>query len=205
MPLLRKGKCEIAQIEGKTGFICFPKNEYLENPVDPLLLLNNFPSLNSLVENFRIENSIELKVWCDLEDSYSYKSNNSKLEKVGIYKSEDKVYSPAFLFDGKDRRLIPSYDENIDGISIARCFVRAAEGKRLFCYHNKTKSLNTTFYSDLPILITRALFLFNKDNFKDNDFNYPIAYKKTYMNINDKAINELMRIFGKSCVEVLND
>ena len=32
MPLLRKGKCEIAQLEGKTVFVCFPKNEYLENP-----------------------------------------------------------------------------------------------------------------------------------------------------------------------------
>lgn len=205
MPLLRKGKCEIAQLEGKTGFVCFPKNEYLENPVEPLLLLNNFPSLNSLVENFKIENSIDLKVWCDLEDSYSYKCNNSKLEKVGIYKSEDKVYSPAFLFDGKNKRLIPSYDENIDGISIARCFVRASEEKKMFFYHKKSKSLNTTVYTDLPILITRALFLFNTDNFKNNDFNYPITYKKTYMNINDKAINELMRIFGKSCVEVLND
>ena len=90
------------------------------------------------------------------------------------------------------------HDENIDGISIARCFVRAAEGKKMFFYHKKMKALNTTVYSDLPILITRALFLFNTDNFKDNDFNYPITYKKTYMNINDKAINELMRIFGKS-------
>lgn len=205
MPLLRKGKCEIARMEGKTGFVCFPKREYLENPIDPLLLLNNFPSLFSLIEDFKIEESIELKVWCDLEDSYSYKSITSKVEKVGVYKSEDKVYSPAFLFDGKNKRLIPSYDENIDGISIARCFVRAAEEKKMFFYHKKLKALNTTVYSDLPILITRALFLFNTDNFKDKDFNYPITYKKTYININDKVINELVRIFGKNCVEVLDD
>ena len=83
------------------------------------MLLNNFPSLSSLIENFKIEESIELKVWCDLEDSYSYKSINSRVDKIGIYKSEDKVYSPAFLFDGKYKRLIPSYDENIDAISIA--------------------------------------------------------------------------------------
>lgn len=205
MPLLRKGKCEIAQQEGKTGFVCFPKSEYLENPVDPLLLLNNFPSLSSLIEQFKIEDSIELKVWCDLEDAYSYKSINSKAEKIGIYKSEDKVYSPAFLFDGKKRRIIPSYDENLDALSIARCYVRAAEEKKMFFYHKKSKALNTTVYSDLPILITRALFLFNKDNFKDDDFNYPISYTKLYKNINEKVINELMRIFGKNCVEVLDD
>lgn len=205
MPLLRKGKCEIAQLEGKTGFVCFSKGEYLENPIDPLLLLNNFPSLSSLIENFKIEESIELKVWCDLEDSYSYKSINSRVDKIGIYKSEDKVYSPAFLFDGKNKRLIPSYDENIDGISIARCFVRAAEEKKMFFYHKKSKALNTTVYSDLPILIIRALFLFNTDNFKDDDFNYPINYTKLYKNVNEKVINELMRIFGKNCVEVLDD
>ena len=160
MPLLRKGKCEIAQQEGKTGFVCFPKNEYLENPVEPLLLLNNFPSLSSLIEQFKIEDSIELKVWCDLEDSYSYKSLNSKVEKIGIYKAEDKVYYPAFLYDGKQKRFIPNYDENIDALNIARCFVRSSNGKKMFFYHKKSNSLNTTVYSELPILITRVLFLF---------------------------------------------
>lgn len=205
MPLLRKGKCEIAQQEGKIGFVCFPKSEYLENPVDPLLLLNNFPALSSLIEQFKIEDSIELKVWCDFEDSYSFKIINSKVEKIGIYKSEDKVYSPAFLYDGKEKRLIPSYDENIDALSISRCYVRAAEGKKMFFYHKKTKALSTTVYSDLPILITRVLFLLNKDNFKDDDFNYPINYKKLYKNINEKVIIELIRIFGKKCMEVLDD
>jgi len=130
---------------------------------------------------------------------------NSKVEKIGIYKSEDKVYSPAFLFDGKYKRLIPSYDENIDAISIARCFVRASEEKKMFFYHKKSEALNTKVYSDLPILITRALFLFNKDNFKDDDFNYPISSTKLYKNINEKVINELKRIFGINCVEVLDD
>ncbi len=204
MPLLRKGKCEISQSEGKTGFVCFPKNEYLEDSVNPLLLLNNFPSLISLIEKFKIEDSIELEVWCDLKD-YSYKSVNSRLEKIGIYKSEDKVYSPAFLFDGKYKRLIPSYDENIDAINIARCYVRTSEGIKMFCYHKKSKTLNTNVYSDLPILITRALFLLNTDNFTDNDFNYPITNKKLYKNVNGKIINEIMRIFGKNCVEVLDD
>ena len=205
MPLLRKGKCEIAQLEGKSGFVCFPKNEYLETPIDPLLLLNNFPSLSSIVEQFKIEESIELKVWCDLENSYSYKSINSKLEKAGIYKSEDKVYNPAFLFDGKYKRLIPKDDENIDARNIARCYVRSTEERKIFVYHKKAKALNTKFYSDLPILITRALFLFNQDNFNDNDFNYPVNYSKRYKNINEKVINELIRIFGKNCVEVLDD
>ncbi len=205
MPLLRKGKCEIAQINGKTGFICFPKKEYLENTIDPLLLLNNFPTISALVSNFKIENSIELKVWCDIDDSYSFKSCNSKLSKVGIYKAEDKVYSPSFLYDGKEKRIIPNYDENLDAICVARCYVREIEGKTLFYYHKKQQTLNTNCYSDLPILITRALFLLNTENFDDNEFDYPVSYKKNYKSVNDKIINELIRIFGKNSVEVLDD
>lgn len=204
MPLLRKGKCEIAQQEGKTGFVCFPKSEFLENTIDPVLLLNNFPNLQSLIQQYKVEDSIELKVWCDLEDSYSYKSCNSKITKVGIYKSEDKVYSPAFLFDGKETRIIPGYEENLDAISVARCYIRSVEEKKMFFYHKKRQILNTTVYSDLPILITRALFLLNKD-YKDPEFDYPINYKKDYKNIDDKIINEIMRIFGKSSVEVIDD
>lgn len=204
MPLLRKGKCEIAFQDGKTGFICFPKLEYLDNPIDPILLLNNFPSLKDLIENYKIENSIELKVRCDLEDSYLYKSCNGKVDKVGIFKAEDKVYNPAFLFDGNKKRIIPGYEENLDAISVARCYVRSMEEKKMFFYHKTRQILNTTVYSDLPILITRALFLLNKD-FKDPDFDYPINYKKEYKNINDKVINEIMRIFGKNSVEVIDD
>lgn len=205
MPLLRKGKCEISYQDGKTGFLCFPKLEYLDNPIDPILLLNNFPTLKELIETFKIENSIELKVWCDLDDSYSYKSCNTKVNKVGIYKAEDKVYSPAFLFDGKEKRIIPSYEDNIDSISVARCYVRSIDEKKIFFYHTKQQTLNTAFYSDMPILVTRALFLLNSENFKDKDFDYPISYKKEYKNVDDKVINELIRIFGKSSVEVLND
>lgn len=202
MPLLRKGKCEIAQQNGKTGFICFPKKDYLENTIDPLLLLNNFPDLQSLIQQFKIEDSIELKVHCDLKDSYAYKSCDSRITKVGIYKSEDKVYSPAFLFDGKKTRIIPDYDENIDALSIARCFVRSMENITLFSYHKNRQVLNAS--SDLPILITRSLFLLNQ-NFDDPDFDYPINYKKDYKNIDDKAINEIIRIFGKKSVEVIDD
>jgi hypothetical protein len=142
---------------------------------------------------------------CDLNDSYSYKYCDSKVSEVGIYKVEDKVYSPAFLFDGKEKRIIPGYEENIDSISIARCYVRSMEEKKMFFYHKKRQVLNTNVYSDLPILITRALFLLNKENFNDSDFNYPISYKKDYKNIDDKVINEIMRIFGKNTVEVLDD
>lgn len=205
MPLLRKGRCEIALVNGKTCFVCFPKADYLENTFNPLLILNNFPSIFDFVKKLKIENSIELKVWCDLDVSYSYKSCNSNVTKVGIYKSEDKVYSPAFIFDGKEKRIIPDYEKNIDAINIARCFVRSEEEKKMFFYYKKQQSLITTVYSDLPILITRALFLLNKENFKDSDFDYSINYKKVYKNVDDKVINEIMRIFGKNTVEVIND
>lgn len=205
MPLLRKGMCEIAHINKRAGFVCFSESEYLQNTVSPLLLLNNFPAISKLIKNFKIENSVKLNVKCDLNDSYSYKYCDSKVSEVGIYKAEDKVYSPAFLFDGKEKRIIPGYEENIDSISIARCYVRSMEDKKMFFYHKKRQVLNTNVYSDLPILITRALFLLNKENFNDSDFNYPISYKKDYKNIDDKVINEIMRIFGKNTVEVLDD
>ena len=134
------------------------------------------------------------------------------LQELQLYKSEDKVYHPAFLFDGKETRIIPGYDENIDAICIARCYVRSINEKRMFFYHKKTKVLNTPVYSDLPILITRALFLFSKENYKDPDFDYNKLMISSIceFDLNGKfireiPINEIMRIFGKNTVEVIDD
>lgn len=205
MPLLRNGSCEMAVNNGKTGFTYISHENQKDSRFEPLLLLNNFPKISSIVSTYEIESSLELKVWCDLEDRYTYKNCNSRITKIGIYKSEDKVYSPAFIYDGKNNRQIPNYDENIDALNIARCFVRCSNERKLFIYHQKHRSLNVIYYSELPILITRALVLFEPSQLDSQDFLYPLTNKIEYKNVDDKVVNELSRIFEKSSVEVLDD
>ena len=205
MPLLRNGICEISKQNGKTGFVILPKDN-IENPtIEPLLLLNNFPSISDIISAYRIEDSVEIKFYCDLYDKYTYKINESNKFKIGIYKPEDKVYSSAFIFDGIQQRLIPSYEENPDSINIARCYVRCSDKQKLFVYHSTKKELNVLFYSELPILITRALILFDEKQLKEKRFKYPLDKATPYKNIEMKAINELIRIFGKDSIEVQND
>ena len=205
MPLLRNGICEVSNQNGKTGFIILPK-ENIENPtIEPLLLLNNFPSISDIISTYRIEDSIKLMFYCDLNDKYTYKLFESDKQKIGIYKSSDKVYLSSFIFDGKQQRLIPSHEENPDSINIARCYIRCSEKQRLFIYHSIKKELNVLFYSELPILITRALILFDKMQLKKRVYKYPLNRDISYHNIEREAVNELIRIFGKNCVEVLDD
>lgn len=211
MPLLRNGLCEIARNDengkSKSGFICFPDNTFAENSFNPLLLLNNIPSLQNLIENFKIEDSIDLQVQCDLYDKYIYKDiHSTKINTVGIYKTEDKAYYPTFLFDGKKRRTIPSYEENMDALNVARCYVRCSKGNAIFTFHANQKELSTRFYSELPILVARALILFDKSQLKNKLFWHPSSSQTiSYKNIDLQVVKELQRIFGKTSVEETND
>lgn len=203
MPLLRNGRCEIARADRKTGFIYLPKEADKKELMDPLLILNNYPSINNLIRSFPICDSILFKFHCDLEN-YSYKSIYDS-SKPGIYKAEDEPYSQAFLFDGEKKRSIPNYDINFDALNIARCYIRGREKQRLFIYHQQRKTLSPLIYSELPILITRALILFDKEQLEDKSFYYPLDKDSTYKNIKNSAITELIRIFGENSMEVIND
>ncbi|WP_307771287.1 hypothetical protein [uncultured Treponema sp.] len=204
MPLLRNGFCEIASNGGKSGFVAVIDDEKRKK-IDPVFLLNNIPSLFDIVSCYKKEDSIELNVLCDLNDKYQYKIIDNKIHDIGIYKSEDKVYQPAYLFDGKEIRQIPDYEENLDAINIARCFVRSYKNQVIFVYHQKSKTLNTSLYSELPILVSRALYLLCEDNLNDKKCLYPIGSDFPYKNVGLKVVNELMRIFGEKTVEVRND
>ena len=205
MPLLRNGICEIAKENGKIGYVILPKIEENEDILDSLLLLNNFPCIKDLVATFKTDDTFELRFFCDLNDKYVYKPFSKSKLQIGIYKPEDKVYAPTFLYDCEKKREIPKYDENPDSINIARCFVRCYEKRRLFIYHQFSKKLNVHFYSELPILITRALILFDKSQIRKKAYSFPLSKDIPYHNIENNAINELVRIFGKNCIEVAND
>jgi len=207
IPLLRNGRCEIAKAEGKTGFIYFSKESDTKELMAPLLILNNYPSINELITNFPIENSITFKFWCDLKDKYSYKpiDFNISKAKIGIYKADNQVYSPAFLFNGKENRLIPDYNTDFDSLNIARCYIRSCENQKIFTYHEQQKTLSPLIYSELPILITRALILFDKEQLEDKSFYYPLHKNSTYKNIESSVIDELVRIFGEQSMDVVHD
>jgi hypothetical protein len=207
MPLFRNGKCEIAKSEEKTGFIYIQKELDKKELMNPLLVLNNYPSINELIINFPIENSLTFKFRCDLKDKYSYKpiDFNISKSKPGIYKADNKPYIQAFLFDGKENRLIPNYNINFDVLNIARCYIRGCEKQRLFIYHQQRKTLSPLIYSELPVLITRALILFDKEQLEDKSFFYPLHKNSPYKNIESSVIDELIRIFGKDSMEVIHD
>ncbi len=208
MPLLRNGTCEVAWKDGKLGYIILLDgiDKSLEDvSIDPLLLLNNFPSVRELVAGFKEEDSLRTNFICDLQDSYKYKPYKSGKLKVGIYKPMDEVYSPALLFDGKVTRLIPGYEESPDAICTARCFVRSCEGQKLFVYHASSKTLNVSYYSELPVLVTRALVLFCPKQIIAQKYNYPLSCELPYKDISREAVDELIRIFGIDCTEVKDD
>lgn len=205
MPLLRNGICEIAKENDKLGYVILPKLEVSEDTFNPLFVLNNFPCINDLIKTFKCDESFELSFFCDLKDKYLYKPFSEKKLQIGIYKPENKIYAPTFLYDGEKQREVPKYDENPDSINIARCFVRWREKQKLFIYHKFSQNLNVCFYSELPILITRALILFDKSQIRKKVYNFPLSKDIPYHNIDSKSINELTRIFGKNCIEVIND
>ena len=208
MPLLRDGTCEVAWKDGKLGYIILldgTDKSIADVSIDPLLLLNNFPSIRELVAEFKPENSINRKFICDLRDSYAYKPVSKNKPKIGIYKLQNEVYAPALLFDGKETKLIPGFEKSPDAICTARCFVRICEGEKLFVYHAKSKTLNVRYYSELPVLITRALVLFAPSQIISKKYNYPLLRDVPYKDISPDAVDELIRIFGKDSIEVQND
>ncbi len=205
MPLLRNGICEVAKENEKTGYVALPELADSEETLNPLLLLNNFPCINDLINGFKKEDSLELKFKCNLEDKYSYKPFSEKSLEIGIYRPEDKVYAVTLLFDGKAKRIIPDYNKNPDAINVARCFARCSKNQQLFTYHKQSKELSTCFYSELPILVSRALILFDKSQLKNAMYNYPLSRNQPYHNVDEKAVEELERIFGANCIEVKND
>lgn len=205
MPLLRNGICEISKQNEKTGFVILSKENEEKSNLNPLVLLNNFPAINDIIANYKIEESVEMKFYSDLYDKYSYKPIEDNKKFIGILKPQDRVYENEFIYDGKRLRILPKKDDNPDSINIARSFVRIQNNQKLFTYHSLRKELNTYYYSELPILITRALILFDISQLKKRLYKYPLNFNTPYKNIDNKAINELFRIFGKNSIEVLDD
>lgn len=204
MPLLRNGICEISLYNGRAVYV-YSDVENVKNNFDPLLVLNNIPELSRIISTYEKNDLAELLYICDLKDKYTYKKADVKDKKIGIYKTGDKVYLPAFIFDGKNKRHIAHYDKNPDSINVSRCFVRAKNKETLFIYHAKSCGLNVLNYSELPILITRALILFDVSQINKKEFLYPLDKNICYKNICKKAVDELIRIFGTLSVEAHND
>lgn len=206
MPLLRNGKCEVSFALNNLSFVYLTKTAEFNNSdnfFDPLLVLNNFPELNQIINTYKTKNDIELNYKCDLSD-YSYQSITKFRNEIGIYKYKNEVFYPTFVYNGKRIKQIPDYNKNIDSINIARCFSRINTCK-FFLYNEKKQYLYCNNYSELPILITRALILFDKEQLSDKKYSYPLSLKVPYKKIPKNAVYEIKRIFGQNSVGECDD
>lgn len=211
-PLLRNGIVEIAY-DTESCAIGFSSNYKNINDINftesysTLSLLKNIPSVKQYVQHLK-------KVAIDIT---GYKKLNLKKfppefedfqeKKVGIYKSKDETWMPMFLYDGKETFLIPSNTSNPDAYNFARCFVRLYNNdeEKLFKYKAHEKKLYIRNYSEHPYLVTRALYLSDKEQLKNPVFFRPINSKQYYNNILPQHISELKRIYNKTAIEVLYD
>ena len=204
MPLLRNGSVEVINDNGIIKYTAVGDDiipRYSSEILNPYIMLTNTPSIKKIIESWSVEDYVKINFcYNDYEPTMCSDSH-----KIGLYKCEDKVFYPFYLYDGEVYRKVPSYNSNPDSINVARCFIRASENQILFIHHKLSKKLNVLFYSELPILITRALVLFDIKQLGDNTYRYPLSRDIPYHNININTINEIARIFGKNCIGVKND
>lgn len=184
----------------------YKKEIPFEQAFDPLLFLRNYQSINYQITNF-LETDLQSSSLCFEQNlmNYQYENKNSKELSIGIFKLDDRAWTTPYLYDKhKKIRKIPYYAEDPDAMNIARLYVRINNlnfKKKLFEYDSSKQELVCNRYSELPILLTRALleFLPNQLTLKEFCTNHPsIPFKQVPM----EAINEIKRIFSDKSVEI---
>ncbi len=169
--------------------------------------LKSYPSIRVQIAYFQLAD-IELKnfnFYMNLYD-YSYKKCMDAVSQTGIYKTDDVVWYSPFLLDEKnDVHKIPDYDENPDALNLARLYVRITNtsfSKPLFEYSKGKKELKCYYYSELPILFTRALLLFSPEQIAKTQFCLPTP-DVPFKNISIEAVKEIERIFAKKSIKYI--
>lgn len=174
---------------------------------NPLEFLKTYPSIKSQIGIF-LQESFEhdlLKVYMNLYD-YSYSQCKGTPTDTGIYKTADNVWYKPYLLDTKNIvRQIPGNDENSDALNLARLYVRITHltfSKPLFEYSVQTKELKCFYYSELPVLLVRALLLFTPEQITKTQFYLPYP-NIPFKNIDRETVAEIQRIFSKNSVKTI--
>lgn len=168
--------------------------------------LKTFPSIDQQITTFS-EQDINLSRFYYVQSlmNYRYEKKNLKDIAVGIYKLDDKAWTSAYLFDkNKKIRKIPYYAEDPDAMNLARLYVRINNPgytKPIFEYDKKLQELICFRYSEMPILLTRSLILFEPTQLLLKEFctNHPTV---PFKNIPEGVIEELKRIFSDKAIVV---
>lgn len=184
----------------------YKKNVFFKTIFNPMSFLKNFHSIHQQISDFseqQIQTS-SLRFEQNL-GTYQYERKNSSDFVVGIYKLDENVWTTPYLVD-KDRKIrkIPYYAEDSDSMNLARLYVRIyniAFTKPIFEFNKNTQELICNRYSELPILLTRALLLFEPSQLTSKEFctNHPSV---PFKNISEDVVKELQRIFSHQTVEI---
>lgn len=171
---------------------------------NPMSFLKSFPSIEQHINDFA-EQQIKINAFQFEQNlmNYQYENMSSTKIDVGIYKLNDFAWSSPYLYEknGKVRK-IPYYAEDPDAMNLARLYVRISNPaftKPFFEYNMSSQDLTCIRYSEMPILLTRALLLFEPTQLTSKEFctNHPsIPFRK----IPEDAIKELKRIFSDKTV-----
>lgn len=171
---------------------------------EPLSFLKSYPSIEQQIKSFP-EHQIQINSLHFEQNlmNYQYVKKEKKDFDVGIYKLDDKVWTSPYLFDKtKTIRKISYYAEDPDSMNLSRLYVRlnnASFTKTIFEYKKDSHELICNRYSEMPILLTRALLLFEPKQLASEDFhtNHPTVPLK---NISKEVIKELQRIFSNKAI-----
>ena len=225
IPLLRNGTIEVCRKQDRSAlYYCLIRHPYsaplqaadtgkIFSPVD---LLRRYPPIKTQVQSFPISSIadsalqyiMKMSIYPEGRNSYDYISYDKVT--IGIYKSEQVVWSPAYLYEkyGTTRK-IPGYNENPDALNIARLFVRlhqndSGQGAALFTYNTGTQALTCSRYRELPIVLTRILLLLNpeqitKPAFRLPDPGIPLTVGQTQAK---QVIAALQRIFSYNAIKI---
>lgn len=171
---------------------------------DPIKFLNSYPSVQQQINSFK-EQQIKSKVLHYEQNlaNYQYEKIDTPKINIGIYKFDEKAWTSSYLLDKHNIiRKIPYYAEEPDSMNLARLYVRInnpAFSKPIFEYDINSQELFCNRYSEMPILLTRSLLLFDPKQLTSKEFctNHPsVPFRK----IPKEVFNELKRIFSDKTV-----
>lgn len=171
---------------------------------DSMNFIRSYPSINQQITSF-IDQKIQLNSLYFEQNlvNYQYEKRTSNDVSVGIYKLDDRAWTSPYLFDKEKKvRKIPYYAEDPDAMNLARLYVRInnmAFTKPIFEYDKEARKLICYRYSEMPILLTRALLLLEPKQLTSKEFctNHPsVPFKK----VPEEVVKELRRIFSDKAI-----
>lgn len=175
-----------------------------EDTFDSMEFLKSYQSIQQQILNYAVAEVKKTALHFEQNlKNYQYEKIDKTEKLVGIYKLDDRAWTSPYLLDKEGFiRKIAYYAEDPDAMNIARLYVRIFNQsftKPIFEYDNGLKELVCYRYSELPILLTRALILFEPKQLSSKEFctNHPSV---PFKNVPLEAVKELKRIFSDKMV-----